>query len=142
MRVASLFGGTAAKSSVDRIVDALLEGREVRAFADRTASPSYVVDVAAATRMLVKKGRPGLYHCVGSGYCTWHELAVAAAQALGLETTAKIIPVRAADVPLRAARPLYAALSNAKLTAIVPMPTWRDALERYVAARASQRIPR
>src|SRR5436190_10293986 len=142
LRVASLFGGTPAKSSVDRIVDALLEGREARVFIDRTASPSYVVDVAAATRVLVKKGRPGLYHCVGSGYCTWHELAVAAAQALGLETTAKIIPVRAADVPLRAARPLYAALSNAKLTAIVPMPTWRNALERYVAARASQRIPR
>jgi dTDP-4-dehydrorhamnose reductase len=142
LRVASLFGGTPAKSSVDRIIDALLEGRETRVFTDRTASPSYVVDVAAATRVLVKQGRPGLYHCVGSGYCTWHELAVAAAQALGIETTAKIIPVKTSDVPLRAARPLYAALSNAKLAAIVPMPTWRDALERYVATRASQRVPR
>jgi dTDP-4-dehydrorhamnose reductase len=142
LRVASLFGGTPAKSSVDRIIDALLEGREARVFTDRTASPSYVFDVAAATRVLVKEGRPGLYHCVGSGYCTWHDLAVAAAQALGIETTAKIIPVKAADIPLRAARPLYAALSNAKLAAIVPMPTWRAALERYVATRASQRVPR
>jgi dTDP-4-dehydrorhamnose reductase len=67
---------------------------------------------------------------------------VAAAQALGIETSAKIIPVKASDVPLRAARPLYAALSNAKLAAIVPMPAWRDALGRYVATRASQRVPR
>jgi len=142
LRVASLFGGTPAKSSVDRIIDALLEGREARVFTDRTASPSYVFDVAAATRVLVKQGQPGLYHCVGSGYCTWHELAVAAAQALGVETTANIIPVKASDVPLRAARPPYAVLSNAKLAAIVPMPTWRDALGRYVTTRASQRVPR
>jgi len=142
LRVASLFGGVPAKSSVDRIIDALLEGREARVFTDRTASPSYVIDVSAATRVLVKKGQPGLYHCVGTGCCTWHELAVAAAQALGVETTAKIIPVKASDVSLRAARPLYAALSNAKLAAIVPLPTWRDALGRYVATRASQRLPR
>ena len=142
LRVASLFGGMPAKSSVDRIIDALLEGREARVFTDRTASPSYVIDVSAATRVLVKKGQPGLYHCVGTGCCTWHELAVAAAQALGVETTAKIIPVKASDVSLRAARPLYAALSNAKLAAIVPLPTWRDALGRYVATRASQRLPR
>jgi dTDP-4-dehydrorhamnose reductase len=142
LRVASLFGGTPAKSSVDRIIDALLEGREARVFTDRTASPSYVVDVAAATRVLVRQGRPGLYHCVGSSYCTWHELAVAAAQALGCETTTKITPVKASDVPLRATRPQFAALSNTKLAAIAPMPTWRDALERYVATRASQRAPR
>lgn len=142
LRVASLFGGTPAKSSVDRIIDALLEGREARVFTDRTASPSYVVDVEAATRVLVKRGQPGLYHCVGSGSCTWHELAMAAAHALGVERTAKIIPVKASDVALRAARPLYAALSNAKLSVIVPMPTWRDALERYAATRASQRVPR
>ena len=135
LRVASLFGGTRAKSSVDRIVDALLEGREARVFRDRTASPSYVYDVAAATRAVVERGTPGLYHCVGSGHCTWHELALAAANVLGCETTAQLTPVCAADVPLRAARPAYAALSNAKLTAIAPMPTWREALERYLLQR-------
>jgi dTDP-4-dehydrorhamnose reductase len=145
LRVASLFGGALAKSSVDKIIDALLEGREARVFSDRTATPSYVVDVAAATRAVVERGAPGLYHCVGSGHCTWHELAVAAAQALGRETTAKINPVRASDVQLRATRPQYAALSNAKLAAITPMPTWRDAVERYIAARKfskSQRLTR
>ncbi len=141
LRVASLFGGTPAKSSVDRIINALFDGHEARAFADRTASPSYVVDVAAATRVVLERGAPGLYHCVGSDHCTWYELAVAAAKILGCEQTAKLIAVRVADIPLRAARPQYAALSNAKLTAITPMPTWRDALERYIAARRLQRIP-
>jgi dTDP-4-dehydrorhamnose reductase len=38
-----------------------------------------------------------------------------------------------ADAGLAATRPLFAALSNAKLVAAgVDMPTWQDALRRYV----------
>jgi dTDP-4-dehydrorhamnose reductase len=135
LRVASLFGGVAGKSSVDRIVDGLMEGRPVKVFVDRTASPSYVVDVAAATRVIVERGEPGLYHCVGSGSCTWHELGQAAAEILGRDGRSLLIPVRAADVPLPAARPVYAALSNARLATIAPMPTWGDALGRYLNLR-------
>jgi dTDP-4-dehydrorhamnose reductase len=140
LRVASLYGGAPAKSSIDRIIDAITEGREARVFSDRTASPSYVVDVAAATRAVVARGRPGLYHCVGTGSCTWHELALAAAQLLGREHAARLIPVLTSEVPLRAARPRFAALSNAKLTAVTPMPTWRDALSRYIETRKSAKI--
>jgi dTDP-4-dehydrorhamnose reductase len=136
LRVASLFGGARPKSSVDRIVDAIAEGREARVFSDRIASPSYVCDVAAATRALVAGGPPGLYHCVGSGSCTWLELAREAARLLGREREARLTPVLASEVPMRAVRPKFAAMSNAKLTAITPMPTWQDALARYIKVRA------
>jgi dTDP-4-dehydrorhamnose reductase len=137
LRVASLFGGAPAKSSVDRIIDALVEGRETRVFTDRTASPSYVFDVAVATCALVERGDPGLYHCVGTGHCTWHELALEAARIIGIDGQANIVPVLAADIPLAAARPKYAALSNAKLSRIALIPTWRDALARYIRTRRS-----
>jgi dTDP-4-dehydrorhamnose reductase len=137
LRVASLFGGAPAKSSVDHIVNAIIGGCEARVFSDRTVSPSYIFDVASATRALVTRGVPGLYHCVGTGSCTWYELAVEAARLLGREEDARLKPVLTADVPLRAARPKFAALSNAKLTTIMPMPTWRDALARYVETRRS-----
>jgi dTDP-4-dehydrorhamnose reductase len=43
------------------------------------------------------------------------------------------VPVSVADVRLKAPRPQYAALSNQKLTeAGIPMPTWKDALARYM----------
>ena len=132
LRVASLFGGSPAKGSVDRIINAIIEGREARVFSDRITSPSYVFDVAAATRAVVTEGVPGLYHCVGSGSCTWHELALEAARLLGRQHGAQLTAVPASDVPLRAARPMFAALSNAKLAAVTPMPTWRDALRRYI----------
>lgn len=135
LRVASLFGGSPAKSSVDRIVDALVEGREARVFSDRTASPSYVCDVAAATCAVVEHGIPGLYHCTGTGHCTWQELAIEAATLLGRERDARLTLVRTADVPLRATRPKYAALSNAKLNRLTSIPTWRDALARYINVR-------
>ena len=45
-------------------------------------------------------------------------------------------PVKVADVALKAKRPQYCALSNAKLAeAGAAMPDWRDALARYLRRR-------
>jgi dTDP-4-dehydrorhamnose reductase len=146
LRVESLFGraagGGRAKGSVEAIRSALESGGRARVFEDRTVSPTYVVDAARATRQVIESAggvagaTPGLYHCVNSGRCTWLELARELARQLGLhEVDARLDPVRAADVPLRAARPLYCALSNEKLrSAGVAMPAWQDALARYASA--------
>jgi len=139
LRVESLFGGVtgdapAKRSSVDKIIDAIAGGREARVFVDRTVTPSYIVDVAAATRFLLEDGAPaGLYHCVNSGACTWFELAQQVARVLQVE--AHLIAVPVDQVKLRAARPKYCALSNAKLAAEgFVMPRWQDALSRYLAS--------
>ena len=132
LRVESLFGGANARSSIDRIAQAIAEDREAKVFRDRIVSPSYVVDVAAATQALLDRGEPGLYHCVGSGHGTWHEVALEIARAMGRERVAKLVPVSVADVTLRAPRPQFAALSNEKLGRVLPLPTWQDALRRYL----------
>jgi dTDP-4-dehydrorhamnose reductase len=136
LRVESLFGGTAARSSVDRMLDAMRAGQQVKAFADRAVSPSHVGDVAVATRMLVERDCPtGLYHCVNSGYTTWLGIAEAIRDDLQL-STADIVGTSAATTVMRAARPMFAALSNEKLAAVgVAMPTWRDALARHIRSR-------
>jgi len=58
LRVESLFGGPNAKSSIDRIAQAVIGGREAKVFRDRIVSPSYVVDVASATWALLERGEP------------------------------------------------------------------------------------
>ena len=133
LRVESLFGGPRAKSSVDRILSALLEGKPAHVFEDRTVSPSYVTDVATATKRLLTRRAPfGLYHCVNTGFTTWLGLAEAAAGLLG-KLDATLVGVKVADVRMRAERPQYCALSNRKLHDTgVPMPSWQDALRRYV----------
>ncbi len=142
LRVASLFGGPRAASSVDRLFAAIRTGAEARAFVDRTVSPSYVEDVVAATDALVTRAAPyGLYHCVNSGWTTWSGVAHELARLAG-RTNAPIVEVSVADVALRAPRPKAAALSNAKLAAAgVVMPPWQDALARYVAEQENAEPP-
>ena len=132
LRVESLFGGQPAKSSVDKILATIRGGLPVRVFADRTVSPSYVDDVASATeRLLATAPAFGVYHCVNRGTATW--LGVAQEAARLLRRDAEIIPVSVNDVNLRARRPRYCALSNDKLRHVgIDMPTWQDALARYV----------
>ena len=144
LRVESLFGGGALApgadgrrlgSSLDRIADALLDGREVRAFVDRVVSPSYVDDVAGATLALLREAPPaGLYHCVGSGHATWFDVASALARELGV--TPAIRGITLDELALRAPRPRFCALSNRKLAAAgVEMPHWWDAVARYARTR-------
>lgn len=146
LRVESLFGGAALEpgadgrrlgSSLDRIADALLAGREVRAFVDRVVSPSYVDDVAAATLALVRAAPAyGLYHCVGSGHASWFDVATELAERLGVESAIRGITLD--ELALRAPRPRFCALSNRKLAAAgVEMPHWRDAVARYARRRRS-----
>jgi dTDP-4-dehydrorhamnose reductase len=137
LRVESLFGGVYVRGSVDKLMAGLERGDTVRVFADRTLTPSYVADVVEATTRLVEDGAPaGLYHCVNSGVTNWRELVEELARQTGRSATARIEPVAFASVSLKAKRPQYCALSNAKLRAVgVEMPEWRDALRRYLAAR-------
>jgi dTDP-4-dehydrorhamnose reductase len=133
LRVESLFGGSRRRSSVDRIVDAIRKGEPARVFVDRSVTPSYVHDVADASFRLIESAAPaGVYHAVNSGVTTWFELAEEIGRQLGVEPT--LVPVKVADVPMKARRPQYAALSNDKLArAGIQMPTWRDALRRYLS---------
>jgi dTDP-4-dehydrorhamnose reductase len=146
LRVESLFGGGAEVvesteqplgSTLDRMVDAMMAGRPVRAFTDRTVSPSYVPDVAAATRALaLGNAKVGLYHCVNTGQASWFDVVRTAAKRL--ECEALLSPTTMNAVNMHAVRPRYCALSNQKIIAAgVTMPTWEDALERYLTARIS-----
>lgn len=142
LRVESLFGGTGVRghrATVDYIADTLLAGQPVRAIADRTVTPSYVPDVARATRTLLERNpRYGTYHCVNTGATNWYELAIQVASMLGVK--ARVEAMTAAELQTAARRPRFCALSNQKLQSTgVRMPTWQDALARHVAVRGLRR---
>lgn len=136
LRVESLFGMSSAwegrLGTLDKIVRAMLAGREVSAFTDRIVTPSYVEDVAAATRVLIDtNAAPGLYHCVNSERASWHEVVAESARVLGLAP--RIRAITTDEVTMRASRPKYCALSNEKLRmAGFAMPTWQDAVSRWL----------
>ena len=142
LRVESLFGqapgARPAKGSAAGILDTLRAGGAPKVFVDRTITPTFVLDAARATRQLLQSSPPGgLYHCVNSGVCTWLEFAEELAHQLGIEP--RLVPVRLSDMPLRAPRPKYCALSNEKLRSIgIEMPPWQDAVTRYLAVAVSR----
>jgi dTDP-4-dehydrorhamnose reductase len=135
LRVESLFGrpgSGSGRGSLGAIVEKIRSAQEVPVFVDRTVSPSYTADVARATReLLALDAPPGLYHCVNSGAATWADIAAEIARILRLPLQTR--PLTLASAGLKARRPLYSAMSNAKLArAGVVMPDWREALARYL----------
>jgi dTDP-4-dehydrorhamnose reductase len=132
LRVESLFGGRQRRSSIDKIAEALTAGKPARVFEDRTVTPSFVNDVADATWALIERRAPyGVYHCVNTGVTTW--LGIGTRLKELLSASGELVPVRTADVTLKARRPQYCALSNAKLASVgIQMPAWDDAVERYL----------
>jgi dTDP-4-dehydrorhamnose reductase len=139
LRVESLFGTPRSfigrPGSMDRIISGLEEGREVPVFTDRTISPGYVVDIAAATRHLIEVQAPGgVYHCVNAGATRWVEVAEELARLMNV--TPKLRLITSDQLSLKAARPQYSAMSPAKLAAAgFVMPDWRDALGRWIKGR-------
>jgi dTDP-4-dehydrorhamnose reductase len=140
LRVESLFGSSAGwtgrRGTLDHIIDGLEQGRDINVFTDRIVSPSYSKDVAAATRHLVTHGaEAGLYHCVNDGHASWHDVAAEAARILGVPP--RLVPITVDQMPLRVPRPRYCALSPRKLAAAgFTMPTWQNALRRWLEARS------
>jgi dTDP-4-dehydrorhamnose reductase len=143
LRLESLFGGSGIgghRATLDQIADRIVAGSAVRAVKDRTVSPSYVADVARASRTLLERnGAYGTYHCVNSGFTTWYELAHEVSRRLGI--AAEIIPTAASELPTPAPRPRFCALSNQKLLALgIDMPSWQVALARHLANRYVQPV--
>lgn len=139
LRVESLFGAPrewpGRRGTFDSIVNGLERGTTVRVFTDRTVSPGYTPDIAAATRHLLDSGAaPGLYHCVNGGSATWEQVARELARVLGVPPN--LDPITMDQVQMKASRPRFCVLSTDKIAAAgFPMPPWQDAIARWLASR-------
>ena len=93
--------GQPRESSVDRIIAALRSGQEAPVFVDRTVTPSYVEDVAAATWALITSKAPaGVYHSSTAARrrgTTWGGKSRSL-----LDCPPRLRPVKVTDVPMRA----------------------------------------
>jgi dTDP-4-dehydrorhamnose reductase len=141
LRVEGLFGTPGGKGTIDKMIAEARQGRTITAFYDRKVSPVHVDDVAAATRRLVeKKASPGIYHCVNSGFATWHELALEVVRVLA--SRSNVIPASLEHSGMRVPRPLFSALSNEKLAnAGIDLPPWQSALARAISPPPEESKP-
>ena len=101
---------------------------------DQRGCPTYAVDLAHAIIQLCKKNRDGILHATNAGDCTWFEFAEEIVR--GAELNTAVRPVSSQQMARPAPRPSYSVLSSARLQGLgIEMPSWRDALGRYLEAR-------
>ncbi|HBV57972.1 MAG TPA: dTDP-4-dehydrorhamnose reductase [Candidatus Magasanikbacteria bacterium] len=134
IRTSRLFGPAGIGDSVKKsFVDVMLklggEKKELDLVDEEVSSPTYVVDLARATRELIESSAPaGIYHCTNFGACTWYEWAKKIFELTKLNV--KLNPVPANKFPRPAKRPKFSKLLNTKSP---PLRKWEDALAEYLA---------
>jgi dTDP-4-dehydrorhamnose reductase len=101
---------------------------------DQRGCPTYAVDLARAIIELCRNGAHGIVHVTNSGDCSWFEFAREIIKGAGLATDVR--PVSSQQMARPAPRPAYSVLSAKSLQQYgIAMPTWQDALERYLRER-------
>jgi dTDP-4-dehydrorhamnose reductase len=101
---------------------------------DQRGCPTYSMDLAKAIIQLCRNSAHGVVHGTNSGNCSWFEFAQEIVREAG--STTEIRPVSTQQMPRPARRPEYSVLSPASLRGWgVEMPTWQDALRRYLKER-------
>ena len=108
------------------------ENGEMSVVDDQRGSPTWVRDLAVASRRLVEVGPPGVYHLTNSSTCTWYELAKAVVEIAGI--AAEIHPITTAQYPTPARRPAYSVLANQRWAELgqPPLRDWREALAEFI----------
>lgn len=103
---------------------------------DQCGCPTYSIDLARAIMQLCRNDAKGIVHVTNAGNCTWFEFAREIVRQSGLTT--EVRPVTTEQMPRPAPRPAYSVLSSASLARLgVTMPSWQDALTRYLRERVA-----
>jgi dTDP-4-dehydrorhamnose reductase len=140
VRTASLFGiagrHTERGNFAETIIRAADDRDRLEVVDDVTMSPTYTEDLASAIlRLLEADAPPDTYHVVNGGSATWFELASAIVESLALDLTLEAVAADAYSSRVR--RPRFTVLDASRASEYIgPLPHWRDALRRYLDARA------
>jgi dTDP-4-dehydrorhamnose reductase len=137
VRTSWLFG-VGGKCFPDTILRLAATRPELDVVDDQRGSPTYTVDLARAIFQLSRTGAEGIVHVTNRGACSWFEFAREVVAGAGLDTV--IRPTTSDKFVRPAERPKYSVLSPTSLEKYgIEMPSWQDALRRYLAERNTVR---
>ena len=133
VRIAWVFGLN-GKNFIKTMLNVGKKYPEVRVVNDQIGTPTYTYDLARLLVDMAETDKYGYYHATNEGgYISWYDFTVEIYRKVGLKT--KVIPVTTAEYGLsKAKRPFNSRLDKRKLleNGFEPLPTWKDALKRYL----------
>lgn len=133
VRIAWVFGLN-GKNFIKTMLNVGKKYNTVRVVNDQIGTPTYTLDLSRLLVDMIETEKYGYYHATNEGgYISWYDFTCEIFRQAGYST--KIIPVTTEEYGLsKAARPFNSRLDKSKLveSGFQPLPTWQDALTRYL----------
>ena len=130
VRIAWVFGLN-GKNFIKTMLNVGAKYDTVRVVCDQIGTPTYTLDLS---RLLIETEKFGFYHATNEGgFISWYDFTCEIFRQAGYDT--KVVPVTTAEYGIsKAARPFNSRLDKSKLVSngFKPLPTWQDALSRYL----------
>lgn len=140
VRIAWVFGKN-GKNFIKTMLNLGKTHPQLRVVNDQIGTPTYTYDLARLLVDMIETEKYGYYHATNEGgYISWYDFTreiFRQAAALGHPeySQVEVLPVTTAEYGAsKAARPFNSRLDKSKLVenGFTPLPTWQDALERYL----------
>ena len=142
VRIAWVFG-TNGKNFIKTMLNVGKNHDELKVVNDQIGTPTYTYDLARLLVDMIQTDKYGFYHATNEGgYISWYDFtkeifrqAVELGHTEYSEDRLKVLPVTTEEYGVsKAARPFNSRLDKSKLAeqGFTPLPTWQDALSRYL----------
>ena len=129
-----VFNGVNGKNFIKTMLNVGKKYPQVKVVNDQIGTPTYTYDLARLLVDMAESDKYGYYHATNEGgYISWYDFTCEIYKQAGYTT--KVVPVTTAEYGVsKAARPFNSRLDKSKLTAngFTPLPTWQDALHRFL----------
>jgi dTDP-4-dehydrorhamnose reductase len=131
IRTAWLYGYN-GKNFVKTILKAAKEKGHLDVVDDQRGNPTNAEDLAHHILKLGLTEEYGVYHCTGSGECSWYDFAKTIVEYAGIECV--VNPITSDKINRAAKRPAFSSLDNMMIRCTIgdEMREWREALLLYV----------
>ena len=133
VRIAWVFGLN-GKNFIKTMLNVGQKFDTVRVVCDQIGTPTYTLDLSRLLVDMIETEKYGYYHATNEGgYISWYDFTCEIFRQAGYAT--KVVPVTTEEYGLsKAARPFNSRLAKGKLveSGFTPLPTWQDALARYL----------
>ncbi len=115
----------------------------LRVVNDQIGTPTYTLDLARLVADMIVTDRYGIYHVTNEGpYISWYDFARAIFEKAGTGSVT-VLPVTTEEYGAAAVRPKNSRMDRSKIAAegFEPLPSWEDALTRYLEALRHEQHP-
>ena len=131
LRIAWVFGKN-GKNFIKSMLNLAKTQSDLKVVNDQIGTPTYTYDLARLIVDMIGTDKYGIYHVTNEGYCSWYEFALEIFRQAGVEVN--VAPCATEEFPVKAKRPHNSRMNRSKIkeAGFEPLPTWQDALGRYL----------